>query len=174
MWCANQQQLRQSIPALGDEPPVLVDWLPWNHTFGGNHNVGIVLDNGGTLYIDDGKPTPAGMAETLAQPARRSLPPSTSTCPRASRRSRNAMETDAVLRRNLLSRVKMFFYSGAALSQPIWDSLHKTQEAEVGERIVMGTGLGMTESGPFALYVTGPEVRVRRHRPARHRASSSS
>jgi feruloyl-CoA synthase len=64
-----------------------------------------------------------------------------------------------VLRRNLLSRVKMFFYSGAALAQPVWDSLHRTQEAEIGERIVMGTGLGMTESGPFALYVTGPEVK---------------
>src|SRR6185436_11252398 len=65
MWCANQQQMRQSMPVLTEEPPVLVDWLPWNHTFGGNHNVGLVLYNGGTLYIDDGKPTAAGIAETL-------------------------------------------------------------------------------------------------------------
>ena len=57
--------LRQCLAFLADEPPVLVDWLPWNHTFGGNHNVGITLYNGGTLYIDDGKPTPKGMAETL-------------------------------------------------------------------------------------------------------------
>ena len=158
MWCANQQQLRQSIPALGDEPPVLVDWLPWNHTFGGNHNVGIVLDNGGTLYIDDGKPTPGGMAETLRN-LREIAPTIYFNVPTGFEAIAHAMETDAVLRKNLLSRVKMFFYSGAALSQPIWDSLHKTQEAEVGERIVMGTGLGMTESGPFALYVTGPEVK---------------
>ncbi|TAL65097.1 MAG: feruloyl-CoA synthase, partial [Burkholderiaceae bacterium] len=65
MWCANQQQLRQSIPVLAGDPPVLIDWLPWNHTFGGNHNVGLTLYNGGTLYIDDGKPTPALMKETL-------------------------------------------------------------------------------------------------------------
>jgi feruloyl-CoA synthase len=65
MLCANQQMLRQCFAFLADEPPVLVDWLPWNHTFGGNHNVGIALYNGGSLYIDDGKPTPAGIAETL-------------------------------------------------------------------------------------------------------------
>lgn len=157
MWCANQQQLRQSIPALGEEPPVLVDWLPWNHTFGGNHNVGIVLDNGGTLYIDEGKPTPTGMAETLRN-LREIAPTIYFNVPTGFEAIAHAMESDAVLRRNLLSRVRMFFYSGAALAQPIWDSLHRTQEAEVGERIVMGTGLGMTESGPFALYVTGPDV----------------
>jgi feruloyl-CoA synthase len=72
----------------------------------------------------------------------------------------NAMKTDEQLRRNLLSRVKMFFYSGAALAQPIWDSLHQTQEAEIGERIVMGTGLGMTESAPFAIFVTNPNVKA--------------
>jgi feruloyl-CoA synthase len=70
----------------------------------------------------------------------------------------NAMHTDDVLRRNLLSKVRMFFYSGAALAQPIWDSLHTSQEREVGERIVMGTGLGMTETGPFGIFVPRPEV----------------
>ena len=158
MWCANQQQLRHSIPAVAEEPPVLVDWLPWNHTFGGNHNVGIVLNNGGTLYIDDGKPTPAGMAETLRN-LREIAPTIYFNVPTGFEAIAHAMETDAVLRRNLLSRVKMFFYSGAALAQPVWDSLHKTQEAEIGERIVMGTGLGMTESAPFALYVTSPDVK---------------
>ncbi|MDB5829338.1 MAG: feruloyl-CoA synthase [Variovorax sp.] len=157
MWCANQQQLRQAIPALEDEPPVLIDWLPWNHTFGGNHNVGIVLANGGTLYIDDGKPTPSGMAETLRN-LREIAPTMYFNVPTGFEAIASAMETDTVLRKNLLSRVKMFFYAGAALSQPVWDSLHRTQEAEVGERIVMGTGLGMTESSPFALYITGPQV----------------
>ena len=70
------------------------------------------------------------------------------------------MQTDEVLRRNLLSRVRMFFYSGAALAQPIWDSLYASQEREIGERIVMSTGLGMTESGPFAIFVTSPNVRA--------------
>ncbi|MBU1440052.1 MAG: feruloyl-CoA synthase [Gammaproteobacteria bacterium] len=158
MWCANQQQLAHSIPAVAEEPPVLVDWLPWNHTFGGNHNVGIVLNNGGTLYIDDGKPTPAGMAETLRN-LREIAPTIYFNVPTGFEAIAHAMESDAQLRRTLLSRVKLFFYSGAALSQPVWDSLHKTQETEIGERIVMGTGLGMTESAPFALYVTSPNVR---------------
>ena len=65
MWCANQQQMAQSMPVLAETPPVLVDWLPWNHTFGGNHNFGMVIYHGGTLYIDEGKPTPALMGETL-------------------------------------------------------------------------------------------------------------
>jgi feruloyl-CoA synthase len=64
-----------------------------------------------------------------------------------------------VLRRNLLSRVRMFFYAGAALGQPVWDLLHEVQEQEIGERIVMGTGLGMTESSPFAVFITSPEVK---------------
>ena len=65
MWCANQQQMWQSMPVLGESPPVLVDWLPWNHTFGGTHNIGLTLFHGGSLYIDDGKPVPALMIETL-------------------------------------------------------------------------------------------------------------
>ncbi|MGC3987036.1 MAG: feruloyl-CoA synthase [Pseudorhodoferax sp.] len=157
MWCANQQQIRQSIPALGEEPPVLVDWLPWNHTFGGNHNIGIALDNGGTLYIDEGKPTPAGITETLRN-LREIAPTIYFNVPTGFEAIADAMETDAVLRRNLLSRARMFFYAGAALPQAVWDKLHRIQEAEIGERLVMGTGLGMTESGPFALYITRPQV----------------
>jgi feruloyl-CoA synthase len=71
-----------------------------------------------------------------------------------------AMKTDDLLRKTLLARVKMFFYAGAALAQPIWDSLYESQEREIGERIVMGTGLGMTESGPFGIFVTNPHVRA--------------
>ena len=159
MWCANQAQLRASIPALGEEPPVLVDWLPWNHTFGGNHNVGIVLDNGGTLYIDDGRPTPAGIAETLRN-LREIAPTVYFNVPTGFEYIAQAMAEDAVLRKTLLSRCRLFFYAGAALPQSLWDDLHRIQEAELGERLVIGTGLGMTESGPFGLYITRPEVRT--------------
>ncbi|MDI1341592.1 feruloyl-CoA synthase [Polaromonas sp.] len=159
MWCANQQQMRQSMPVLAEEPPVLVDWLPWNHTFGGNHNVGLTLYNGGTLYIDDGKPTPALMGETLRN-LREIAPTLYFNVPTGFEAIANAMKTDDVLRKNLLSRVRMFFYSGAALAQPVWDALHETQEREIGERIVMGTGLGMTESSPFAVFVTNPNVKA--------------
>jgi len=157
MWCANQQQMLQSMPVLGEAPPVLVDWLPWNHTFGGNHNVGLTLFHGGSLYIDDGKPVPTLMGETLRN-LREVAPTVYFNVPTGLEAIANAMHTDDVLRRNLLSKVRMFFYSGAALAQPIWDSLHASQEREVGERIVMGTGLGMTESGPFAIFVPRPEV----------------
>lgn len=159
MWCANQQQMAQSMPVLAQEPLVLVDWLPWNHTFGGNHNFGMIVYHGGTLYIDDGKPTPALMAETLRN-LREIAPTVYFNVPTGFEAIANAMKTDDTLRRNLLSRVRMFFYAGAALAQPIWDSLHQTQEAEIGERIVMGTGLGMTESGPFAIFVTNPNVKA--------------
>jgi len=158
MWCANQQQMLQSMPLLGEAPPILVDWLPWNHTFGGNHNVGLVLYNGGSLYIDDGKPTPALMQETLRN-LREVAPTIYFNVPTGFEAIANAMKADPVLRKNLLSRVRMFFYSGAALAQPVWDLLHEVQEAEVGERIVMGTGLGMTESSPFAVMVTNPQVK---------------
>ena len=157
MWCANLQQITLSLPALAEAPPVLVDWLPWNHTFGGNHNVGLVLQHGGTLYIDDGKPTPALMHETLRN-LREIAPTAYFNVPTGFEQIAHAMQTDAQLRATLLSRVRFFFYSGAGLSQPVWDSLHATQEAALGERIIMATGLGMTESAPSALFVNSPDV----------------
>ena len=159
MWCANQQQMAQSMPVLAEEELVLVDWLPWNHTFGGNHNFGMTVFHGGTLYIDDGKPTPALMGETLRN-LREIAPTVYFNVPTGFEAIANAMKADDQLRKTLLSRVRMFFYAGAALAQPIWDSLYESQEREVGERIVMGTGLGMTESGPFAIFVTNPFVRA--------------
>ncbi len=159
MWCSNRQQMRQSMPVLVDAPPVLVDWLPWNHTFGGNHNFGFTVYNGGTLYIDDGKPTPALMAETLRN-LREIAPTVYFNVPTGFEAIANAMQTDAALRKHLLSRVQMFFYAGAALAQPVWDSLFAHAENEIGERIVMTTGLGMTESGPFAIFVSSHDVKA--------------
>ncbi|MEO7938285.1 MAG: feruloyl-CoA synthase [Burkholderiaceae bacterium] len=159
MWCANQQQMRLSMPVLAEQPLVLVDWLPWNHTFGGNHNFGMVLFHGGTLYIDDGKPTAAWMHETLRN-LREIAPTVYFNVPTGFEAIANAMKTDALLRKTLLSRVKMFFYAGAALAQPVWDSLYESEEREIGQRIVMATGLGMTESGPFGIFVTNPHVRA--------------
>ncbi len=157
LWCANQQQMMQSMPVLAEAPLVLVDWLPWNHTFGGNHNFGMVLFHGGTMYIDDGKPTPTLMHETLRN-LREIAPTVYFNVPTGFEAIALAMKTDNLLRKTLLSRVQMFFYAGAALAQPIWDSLYESQEREIGERIVMGTGLGMTESGPFGIFVTNPNV----------------
>ncbi len=159
LWCSNQRQMAQSMPVLADTDLVLVDWLPWNHTFGGNHNFGMTVFHGGTLYIDDGKPTPTLIHETLRN-LREIAPTVYFNVPTGFDAIASAMKTDDALRKTLLSRVQMFFYAGAALAQPIWDSLYESQEREVGERIVMTTGLGMTESGPFGIFVTNPNVKA--------------
>ena len=158
MVCANQQQMAQSMPVLTHEPPVLVDWLPWNHTFGGNHNVGITLYNGGTLYIDEGKPTPALIGETLRN-LREIAPTMYFNVPKGFEEIANALELDPVLRETFFSRVKMFFFAGAGLSQPVWDKLDRLGEAHAGERVRMLTGLGMTETAPFAVCANAHEVK---------------
>ena len=159
MWCANQQQMRQSMPTLQQEKPILVDWLPWNHTFGGNHNVGMVLANGGTLYIDEGRPTPALVDETLRN-LREIAPTLYFNVPTGFDAIASAMKTDDALRRNFLSRVKMFFYAGASLAQPVWESLFESAERELGERVVMTCGFGMTESSPYGLFPTSPDIQA--------------
>ncbi|MDH4415668.1 MAG: feruloyl-CoA synthase [Acidovorax sp.] len=159
MWAANLQQMNQSMPVLVEQDLVLVDWLPWNHIFGGNHNFGIVIYNGGTLYLDEGKPTPTGMAETIRN-LREIAPTVYFNVPTGFEVIAHTMKTDEQLRKNLLSRVQMFFFAAAALSQPIWDALFEVAEREVGERIVMNTGLGMTEGCPFCVAVNSPNVQA--------------
>jgi feruloyl-CoA synthase len=157
MICANQQMLRQSMAFLAQEPPVLVDWLPWNHTFGGNHNVGIVLYNGGTLYIDEGKPTPRGIAETLRN-LREISPTVYFNVPKGFEEIATAMDTDAALRERLFAKVKAFMFAGAGLSQAVWDKLDRHAEAAVGERIRIITGLGMTETAPSCTFAVGTDT----------------
>ena len=158
MVCANQQQVRQCMAFLAEEPPVLIDWLPWNHTFGGNHNVGITIYNGGTLYIDDGKPTPKGIAQTLAN-LREIAPTVYFNVPKGFEEIATAMDTDTVLRDNLFKRCKAFMFAGAGLSQAVWDKLDAHGEAAVGERLRMVTGLGMTETAPACMFAVGTNTR---------------
>jgi len=155
MLCANQQMLLQTFPVFGEEPPVLVDWLPWNHTFGGSHNVGIVLYNGGTFYLDAGKPTPQGFAETLRNLTDIS-PTAYLTVPRGWEELVNALEQDAELRERFFARMKLFFFAAAGLSQSVWDRLDRVAEQHCGERIRMMAGLGMTEAAPSCTFTTGP------------------
>jgi len=157
MLCANQQMVRQCLRFLADEPPVLVDWLPWNHVFGSSHNIGIVLYNGGTLYIDDGKPTPAGMAETLRN-LREISPTIYFNVPKGLEDIAAAMDTDTQLRDTLFARCKVMMYAGAALGQAAWDKLHAHAEAAVGERVRIVTSLGMTETAPSCTYAVGTDV----------------
>ncbi len=158
MVCANQQQVRQCMAFLAEEPPVVVDWLPWNHTFGGNHNVGITVYNGGTLYIDDGKPTPKGIAETLRN-LREIAPTVYFNVPKGFEEIAFAMDTDTVLRDSLFKRCKAFMFAGAGLAQAVWDKLDAHAEAAVGERLRMVTGLGMTETAPACMFAVGTDTR---------------
>ncbi|VXD04927.1 Feruloyl-CoA synthase [Pseudomonas sp. 8Z] len=155
MLCANQQMLLQTFPVFAEEPPVLVDWLPWNHTFGGSHNVGIVLYNGGSLYLDDGRPTPQLFGETLRN-LKEISPTAYLTVPKGWEELVNALEQDGELRERFFARVKLFFFAGAGLSQPIWDRLDRIAEQHCGERIRMMAGLGMTETAPSCTFTTGP------------------
>ncbi len=159
MICANQQQIHQSKPSVFDIPPVLVDWPPWNHTFGGNHDFYLTLFHGGTLYINDGKPTPALLAETIRN-LTEIAPTVYYDVPIGFEFLANEMKHNAALRKNLLSNVRMFFYAGAALAQPVWDLLYQIEELELGYRIPMTSGLGMTESAPFGLFVTNVNVKA--------------
>jgi feruloyl-CoA synthase len=156
MLCANQAMLRQTLAFLGEEPPVLVDWLPWNHTFGGNHNLGIVLYNGGTLYIDGGKPAPGAIAETLRNLGE-IAPTVYFNVPKGWEMLVTELRADAALRRRFFSRLRCMFFSGAMLSAHIWRALDELGIAETGRRVPMLTSLGATETAPFSLCVT-PET----------------
>ncbi|MDP3896344.1 MAG: AMP-binding protein, partial [Mesorhizobium sp.] len=140
---------------LQDEPPVLVDWLPWNHTAGGNHNFGIALYNGGTLYIDDGSPTPTGIAKTV-----RNLTDIAPTLyfnvPKGYEMLCEHLETNAALRERFFSRVKVLQYAGASLSKHVWDTLERLAVETTGEKIMIITGYGSTETSPFAFTTTWP------------------
>jgi feruloyl-CoA synthase len=151
MLCSNLRQILTCFPCMEEEPLDLVDWLPWNHTFGGNHNFGLVLETGGALYIDDGKPTPQGIAATVSN-LREIAPTVYFNVPKGFVELLHHLESDASLRRTFFSRVKLLFYAGAGLAQPVWDGLQRLAVQETGTRIAITSGLGCTESSPSALF----------------------
>ena len=153
MLCSNQEMIRSVLTFLADEPPVICDWSPWNHTAGGNHNFGLVLRNGGTLYIDEGKPTPALFAATLRN--LREIPCTAHfAVPRLYEMLMPHLRSDAVLRETFFSRVKLLFYAAAGLGQRFWDDLRELALDACGEEILIMTGFGATETAPFA-FTTG-------------------
>jgi feruloyl-CoA synthase len=158
MLCSNQEMIRSCMQFLADEPPVLCDWLPWNHTFGGNHNVGLTLYNGGTLYIDAGKPVAALFGQTLAN-LREIAPTVHFNVPKGWEDLALAFEADAALARTFFSRLRFMFFAAAGLSQDTWDRLDRMALQHCGERIPMLTGIGMTESSPGAMFTTSRETR---------------
>jgi feruloyl-CoA synthase len=154
MLCSNQVMLRTHFPFLGEQPPVLCCWLPWNHTAGGNHNFGIVLFNGGTLYIDEGKPTPQHFATTLRN--LREIPAVAHfTVPRTYEMLLPQLRCDPVLRETFYRHLKIYFYAAAGLGQRFWDELRDLAFEACGEELAFITGFGATETAPFAI-CTGP------------------
>ena len=151
MLCSNQQMLLQSLPSLLESPPVLVDWLPWNHTAGGNHNFGLVLYNGGTLYIDDGKPVP-GQIEKTVRNLREVAPTIYFNMPRGYDALLPHLRQDTALRKNFFSRLGLLQYAGAVLPQPVWKAYEELAVAACGERILWITGYGATETAPAAMF----------------------
>ena len=150
MLCSNQEQLRSVFLFLTDAPPVLCDWLPWNHTAGGNHNFGIALYNGGTLYIDEGKATPATFAATVRN--LREVPCTAHFgVPRFYELLMPHLRDDAKLRTTFFSDLKLLFYAAAGLGQRFWDELRDVSIAACGEELLIMTGLGATETAPFAI-----------------------
>jgi len=148
MICANQVMLRETMAFLKDEPPVIVDWLPWNHTFGGNHNIGLTLFNGGSMYLDAGKPMPGGIEETVRN-LREISPTVYFNVPKGYESLLPYLRDDAALRKRFFYRLQAMFFSGAAMSPFVWDSLDELAGRETGFRVPMLTGLGATETAPF-------------------------
>ena len=153
MLCSNQEMIRDCFAFMDDEPPILVDWAPWNHTASGNKAFNLTLYNGGTYHIDAGKPTPDGMAETIRN-LREVSPTWYFNVPAGFEALVEAMEADAALRTSFFRRLRMMMYAGAGLAAHTWTRLGELAEATIGERVLLTTGLGSTETAPFALYCT--------------------
>src|SRR5712671_5967517 len=152
MICANQMMLRETLAFLKEEPPVIVDWLPWNHTFGGNHNIGLTLFNGGSMYLDAGKPMPGGIEETVRN-LREISPTVYFNVPKGYESLLPYLRDDKALRAKFFHRLHAMFFSGAALSPYVWNSLDELAVQETGFRVPVLTGLGATETSPFFMSV---------------------
>jgi len=150
MLCSNQEMLRAVFGFLADTPPVLCDWLPWNHTAGGNHNFGMALYNGGTLYLDEGRPTPDGIHATVRN-LRDVAATAHFTVPRTYESLLPFLRRDRELRDRFFSRLEIFFYAAAGLNQRHMDELQALAVETTGDEILWVTGLGATETAPFAL-----------------------
>jgi feruloyl-CoA synthase len=153
MICANQVMLCETMAFLKDEPPVIVDWLPWNHTFGGNHNIGLTLYNGGSMYLDAGKPMPGGIEETVRN-LREISPTVYFNVPKGYESLLPYLRDDKTLRAKFFHRLHAMFFSGAAMSPYIWNSIDELAVQETGFRVPMLTGLGATETAPYFMAVS--------------------
>lgn len=150
MLCANIAMATDHFAFMREEPPMTLDWSPWNHTAGGNHDFNIFLHNGGTFYIDDGKPTPGGIEATIRN-LRDVSPTWYFNVPKGYDAMLPYLRADKELAQTFLKNLRMFWYAGAGMAQHVWDGLTDIAIATTGERILVLTGLGSTETAPFAM-----------------------
>ncbi len=148
MLCANQQQIAQIWPFLAEKPPVIVDWLPWNHTFGGNHNFNMMLRHGGSIYIDEGKPAPGQIEKSVAN-LREVSPTLYFNVPRGYDMLLPYLEKDEALRTSFFRRLDIVFYAAAALPQNLWEGIEELAIRERGERVRLVSSWGSTETAPM-------------------------
>jgi feruloyl-CoA synthase len=149
MLTANQQQVIEVWPFIAETPPVLVDWLPWNHTFGGNHNINLVIRHAGTLHIDGGKPVPALVGETVRN-LREVSPTVYFNVPAGYAALLPHLEQDDALAQSFFARLRLIFYAGAALPQDLWARLEALSVRVTGARVPLSSSWGTTETAPLA------------------------
>lgn len=158
MMCANQAQISDALPFLKRRPPTLMDWLPWNHVFGGSHNFNLVLANGGVLYIDDGKPAKGLFNKTLENLEL----VSGTICfnvPVGFQMLFDALTADKNLRAKFFKELDMIFYAGASLPQEIWEGFENMALEIKGEVPLMTSSWGLTETAPATLMQQEPTER---------------
>lgn len=158
MLCANQAMIAHALRFLRREPPVIVDWLPWSHSFGGNQNFNLVLAHGGTLYIDAGRPVPQGIAATLAN-LREISPTLHFNVPAGIEALLPALARDKMLATNFFRHLRLTFFAGAPMRRATYEAWDDMAVAACGEKIVTMSGYGATESGPATTFWT-PFVRA--------------
>ena len=158
MMCANQAQLADAMPFLRARPPRIVDWLPWNHVFGGSHNFNMMLANGGSLYIDDGKPVAGQFERTLEN-----LSLVTGTLafnvPVGFSMLLGALREDTTLRQRFFEDLDLIFYAGASLPQKVWEGFEQMAMEVKGEVPLMTSSWGLTETAPCMMMQHEPTER---------------
>jgi len=150
MWCANQEMARATLAFVQDEPPIMVEWAPWHHTAGGNKDFGLTIFNGGSLYIDEGKPLP-GAIEATVRNLREIAPTFYFNVPKGYEALLPFLRSDSVLRKTFFSRLQVLWFAGAGVAQHVFDEYKALAYETCGEEILFLTGLGSTETAPFTM-----------------------
>jgi feruloyl-CoA synthase len=150
MWCSNQAMIATMFAYFREEPPVIVDWAPWHHTAAGNHDFGLALYNGGSYYIDEGKPMP-GAIEATVRNLREIAPNWYFNVPKGYEALLPHLRADAQLRKNFFSKLKVLWFAGAGIAQHVFDEIKALARETTGEDILFLTGLGSTETAPYTM-----------------------